>query len=163
MYDRTIPVFTRGLRAMSGILTKAEAHCAARRIDPAVLINYRLYPDMLAFARQIQIATDYTRRCAARLAGVEPLSMPDNEATFPELRDRIGRTLEHLETFTPAHLDGSGSRTVSFRAGGQDISMTGADYVSYYALPNFYFHLTTAHCILRHNGVEIGKSDFLGV
>jgi hypothetical protein len=162
MYDRTIPAYVLGLTALSAILAKAEAHCAANRIDPATLIHFRLFPDMLTFARQVQLASDHARRGPARLAGREPLSMADTEATFPELADRIARTIAHVQTFTEADFDGSAERTISFRAGGRDVTMSGADYATKYSLPNFYFHLTTAYNILRHNGVVLGKTDFLG-
>jgi hypothetical protein len=162
MYDRTIPVFTRGLTAFSAILSKAEAHCAAKKIDPSVLLNYRLFPDMLPFTRQVQIATDHARRCPARLTGVEPLSMQDIESSFPQLQDRIQATVDHIQTFVPAVFQGSESRTITFKAGPREITFNGTDYVGVFALPNFYFHLTTAYNILRHNGVEIGKTDFLG-
>lgn len=162
MYDRTIPVFTRGLTAFSAILTKAEAHCAARRIEPSVMLNLRLFPDMLPFVRQVQIATDHARRCPARLAGAEPMSIADTETTFAELQDRIARSIAHVQTYMPAHFEGGSARTITFRAGPREVTFTGADYVSFFALPNFYFHLTTAYNILRHNGVEIGKTDFLG-
>jgi hypothetical protein len=162
MYDRTIPVFTSSLNAMSAILQKAEAHCTEKRIDPAVLLGYRLFPDMLNFTRQIQIASDHARRCPARVTGVEPLSMPDIETTFGQLRDRISRTVEHIATFVPVVFEGSAERTVSFKAGGRDVTLSGSDYVGRYALPNFFFHLTTAYNILRHNGVVLGKTDFLG-
>ncbi|MFN0114424.1 MAG: DUF1993 family protein [Paracoccaceae bacterium] len=162
MYDRTVPVFTHGLKAMSAILTKAEAHCAERKIDPSVLLTDRLYPDMLPFTRQVQIATDHARRCPARLAGVEPVSMADTEATFPELRDRIARSVEHIATFTPASFEGAAERTITFKAGPRDMTFTGSDYVGFFALPNFYFHLTAAYAILRHDGVPLGKTDFMG-
>lgn len=162
MYDRTITAFTKGLTAMRAILVKAEAHCAAHKIDPAVLLRDRLYPDMLPFTRQIQIATDHARRCPARLTGVEPLSMADTEDTFGQLIDRIDRTVEHIQTFVPAVFEGAETREISFRAGGHDMVMTGSDYTGLFALPNFYFHLTTAYNILRHDGVPLGKGDFLG-
>ena len=162
MYDRTIPVFTHGLTAMTKIIEKAEAHCTARRIDPVVLLTFRLFPDMLNFTRQIQIASDHARRGPARLLGIEPLAMADTETSFAELRDRIGRTLEHLASFTAAQFDGTENATVQLKVGGRELTMTGALYTGLYALPNFYFHLTTAYNILRHNGVELGKNDFLG-
>ena len=162
MYDRTIPAFSRGLNAMSAILDKAEAHCAQRKIDPAVLLTDRLFPDMLPFTRQVQIASDHARRCAARLAGVEPLAMADTETGFAELKDRIGRSVAHLATFTADRFAGAADRMLHFKFGSREVSMTGSDYVATLALPNFYFHLTTAYNILRHDGVEIGKTDFLG-
>lgn len=162
MYDRTIPAFDRGLAAISGILAKAEAHCVARKIEPSVLLTDRLFPDMLPFTRQVQIATDHARRCPARLAGVEPLSMADTETSFAELQDRIARTREHLKGFDRAALDAGAARQISFKAGNRELSFSGSDYVGLFALPNFYFHLSIAHAILRHDGVEIGKADFIG-
>jgi hypothetical protein len=162
MYDRIIPVFSHGLTAMTKVLEKAEAHCAARRIDPAVLLGFRLFPDMLSFTRQIQIATDHARRGPARLLGIEPLAMADTETGFAELRDRLARTLNHLAGFSAGQFQGTETATVVLKVGGRELTMSGTDYVGIYALPNFYFHLTTAYNILRHNGVELGKSDFLG-
>jgi hypothetical protein len=162
MYDRTIPVFARGLTAMQAILAKAEAHCSEHRIEPTVLTGFRLYPDMLPFTRQIQIATDHARRCPARLTGREPVSMADTETTFPELQDRLSRSLEVVHGFTPEDLAGAAERSISFRTGGRDVTMPAPEYVGLFAMPNFYFHLATAYNILRHNGVPLGKSDFLG-
>lgn len=162
MYQRTIPVFSQGLSAMSKILDKAEAHCTARKIDPQVLLTERLYPDMLPFTRQIQIATDHARRCAARLTGTEPVAMEDTESTFAQLRDRIARTLDVLKGYDRTAFDGSEKKMISLKTGGRDLNLSGSDYVGLFALPNFYFHLTTAHCILRMDGVEIGKGDFMG-
>jgi hypothetical protein len=147
---------------MSKILDKAEAHCTARRLDPAVLLTFRLYPDMLPFTRQIQIATDHARRAPARLIGPEPLSLEDNEKTFPDLSTPIAATLAHLATYSAPQFDNAAAANVHLKLGGREIDMTGAYYVSFFALPNFYFHLATAYGILRHNGVELGKSDFLG-
>jgi hypothetical protein len=162
LYDRTVRPFAHGMAAMSAILTKAEAHCAAKKIDPAVLLNFRLYPDMLPFTRQVQIATDHARRCPARLTGVDPLPMADTETSFPELRDRLARSAAHVGTFAREAFDGAETRSITFKVGPRDMTFTGGDYLSLFALPNFYFHLTTAYAILRHNGVEIGKADFMG-
>jgi uncharacterized protein len=162
LYDRTIPVFSHGLTALSGLLGKAEAHCEAHRIDPAVVLTDRLFPDMLPFTRQVQIATDHARRCPARLAGIDPVAMEDTETTFAALQDRIGRTKEVLSTFERAAIDAGTDREISFKAGGRDVSFSGANYVSFFALPNFYFHMSIAHAILRQDGVAVGKTDFLG-
>ena len=162
MYDRTIPVFTRGLTAMSKILDKAEAHCAEKKIDPQVLLTERIYPDMLPFTRQIQIASDHARRCPARLTGAEPVPMEDTETTFAQLQDRIARTIDVLKGFDRSAFDGAADKTITLKIGGRDMEMSGSDYVGLMALPNFYFHLTTAHCILRMDGVVIGKTDFMG-
>lgn len=163
MFNRTIPPFTHSLQALSKILDKAEAYCTERKIDPSVLLTDRLFPDMLPFTRQIQIATDHARRAAARLAGVEPLAIPDTETSFAELKDRIARSVETLATFTPDQFKGAETRQITVPiGGGRTLDMTGEDYLSRMAIPNFYFHMTTAHCILRSNGVGIGKADFLG-
>jgi hypothetical protein len=150
------------LRNLDAILAKAQAHATARKIDPAVLLAARLFPDMLPLVKQVQIATDHAKGCVARLAGVEVPKFEDNEQSFEELRARIARIIAFVESFTPAQIDGSEERDISLRAGGQDMSFKGLPYLLGYAMPNFYFHLVTAYNILRHNGVEIGKRDYIG-
>lgn len=162
LYDEYVPPLSHGLRALSNVLKKAEAHCAARKLDAAVFLNARLYPDMFPLTRQVQIACDQARRGAVRLSGGEPASVPDSEATFAELQARIAATIAGLAALKPADMDGAEDRTVTFKAGPRDMSFKGADYIRYWILPNFYFHSTTAYAILRHNGVELGKTDFLG-
>ena len=162
MYDRSVPVFIHGLTAMSKILDKAEADCTARKIDPTVLLTDRLYPDMLPFTRQIQIASDQARRGIARLAGIEPQPIADTESSFADLRSRIATTIGFLSSITPEQLSDAATRTVTIKAGPRELTFTGADYLALYVIPNFYFHLTVAHCILRANGVPVGKADFLG-
>ena len=162
MYNISIPVFRKMLGNLSAILTKAEAHAAARKIDPAVLLQARLFPDMFPLTKQVQIACDFAKGAAARLAGAEVPKYDDNEASFDDLRGRIAKTLAFVETFKPAQIDGSEARTVSITLGGQAYQFTGLDYLDNVVFPNFYFHVTTAYNILRHNGVEIGKSDFVG-
>jgi len=162
MYQASIPVFVRYLSALSAILRKAADHCAAKKIDPSVLVTSRLAPDMFALARQIQIATDHAKGAAARLSGNEVPSFPDTEATFDELQARIAKTLDYIQGFKTEQIDGSDEKQINLQAGRQELSFKGTEYLTMFALPNFFFHLTTAYGILRHCGVEIGKRDFLG-
>jgi hypothetical protein len=163
MYDASIPAFIRILGNLSAILDKAAAYAEAKKIDPSVLVNARLAPDMFPLSRQVQIATDGVKGCAARLAGVEVPSYPDTESTFPELKARIAKTADFLNGFKPAQIDGSEERKVAFKVGGQDRSFLGKPYLFEWVIPNFYFHVTTAYDILRHNGLDIGKKDYLGM
>ncbi|MHB8534151.1 MAG: DUF1993 domain-containing protein [Sulfuricaulis sp.] len=162
MYQASVPVFLRMLDNLVAILEKGAAHAEAKKIDPAVLVNARLYPDMFPFSRQIQIATDVAAGGAARLSGMEPPKTPDTEATFAELIARVRKTIEYIKTFKPAQIDGSESRQVTLKV--RDVMMTfdGQTFLLNRVLPNVYFHITTAYDILRHNGVELGKKDFLG-
>jgi len=162
MHDQSVAVFDHFLGVLSAILAKAEAHCEARRIDPAALLGFRLFPDMFSLTRQVQLASDFAKGAAARLSGVANPAMPDTEATFAELQDRIARTRAFLATVTPAMVAGAETRMVTFRTGGQDMTLPGQTYLSRVALPNFFFHLATAYNILRHNGLELGKRDFIG-
>ncbi len=162
MYDQSVAPMSHFLGALSKILTKAEAHCAAKKIDPAALLTFRLYPDMFPLLKQVQLVTDFAKGAASRLAGLEVPSYADTETTFAELEARVAKTLAHLATVTPAMLAGAEARDVTFKARGQDVTLPGQTYFSQMALPNFYFHLATAYNILRHNGVELGKMDFIG-
>jgi hypothetical protein len=162
MHQISIPVFARALNNLAAILNKAAAHAEARKIDPSVLINYRLAPDMLPLSRQVQIASDTAKGCAARLAGVDVPSFADTETTFPELQERIDKTLAFLNTLTAEQIDGSESRTVTIQLRGKDVQFVGLAYLTSFVLPNLFFHVTTAYAILRHNGVELGKADYLG-
>jgi uncharacterized protein len=162
MFYSSVPVFVHFLKSLSAILKKAEDYCAAKKIDPAVMLSQRLYPDMLALTRQVQIATDAAKAAGARLAGIAVPSFPDEEKTFAELQARIAKTSDFLSTLSKSQFDGAESRTISFKAGQRDFSLTGAEYLGKWALPNFFFHVTTAYNILRHNGLEIGKPDYLG-
>jgi hypothetical protein len=162
MYQASVPVFARALNNLATILEKAAAHAEAKKIDPAVMINYRLYPDMLPLARQIHIATDGAKGGVARLAGVEPPKYEDNEASFPELVARLRKTVAYLETLKPEQIDGSEDKTVSWKTQTTTRTMQGLPYLLSHVTPNVYFHVTTAYDILRHCGVEIGKQDFLG-
>ena len=162
MSDASIPVFEIGLKALSGILDKAEAHAEAKTIDPTVLLNARL-PDMFAFTRQVQSACDQAKNGCARLASIDPPKYEDNEKTIVELKARIAKTIAFVKTLDAKKIDASADREITFPLGPNNKGhMKGADYLNHFALPNFYFHLTTAYDILRHCGVEIGKRDFLG-
>ena len=163
-YDATVPAFLQILGSLSGLLTKAEAHCEAKKIQPEVLLSARLYPDMLPLTKQIQIASDFAAKSCARLTGSEVPTTPDTEKTFEELRQRLAKTVDYVKTFKPAQFDGADTRDVTFPIGPTNtLTLKGRQFVNNFAFPNFYFHAATAHGILRHNGVEIGKRDFLGV
>ncbi|MDG3443185.1 DUF1993 domain-containing protein [Nitrospirillum amazonense] len=162
MYQASVPVFLRLLGNLSAILDKAVAHAEAKKIDPAVLVNARLAPDMHPLARQIQIASDAAKGAAARLAGVEVPSFADTESTFADLQARIAKTVDFLKGVTPAQIDGSEERTITLKIRGEDVHFPGQAFLLFFAIPNFFFHVTTAYDILRHNGVELGKMDFLG-
>lgn len=163
LYQASAPVFAQGLRALSAILTKAQAHSEARTIDPNAFLQARLYPDMLPFNRQIHLCTDFAKGAVARLAGEEPTSFADVETSFAELIERVEKTLAIVEGFTAAQIDGSEDRDITLIRRGVASVVKGQPYLLEQAMPNFYFHLTTAFAILRHNGVEIGKKDFLGL
>jgi len=162
MYQASAPVYTQTLTALSNILKKAAAYAEAKKIDPSVLINARIAPDMYPLSRQVQIATDHAKGSLARLAGVEPPSFPDTESTFDELQARITKTLDYVKTFKPAQIDGSEEKDVVLTFGTQKFPFKGLDYLTKFALPNFYFHTSMSYAILRHNGVDIGKRDFMG-
>lgn len=162
MYSASIPALKRGLDSLATILDKAENHATTRKIDPAVLLGARLYPDMFPLIKQVQIATDNAKGCAARLAGREVPRYKDTETSFTELIERIARTIAFLDIVGPEQIDGSENRDVSLQAGGQTYEFKGLAYLTGWVLPNFYFHVATAYAILRHNGVEIAKKDFLG-
>ena len=162
MYTASTPRLANTLKNLSAILTKAEAHAQSRKIDPAVLLGARLYPDMFPLVRQIQIACDTAKGAVARLAGQEVPRHEDTETTFAELQQRIARVIAFIEAVPPAQLDGSEDRKIHLTLRGQEVTFTGLQYLMGFVLPNFYFHATTAYGILRHNGVELAKRDFLG-
>jgi len=163
-HDASVPAFLQILGSLSGLLSKAEAHCAAKNIQPDVLLGARLYPDMLPLSRQIQLACDFAAKGCARLAHVDVPSTADTEKTFAELRQRLAKTSDYLKTFTPAQFEGADRRDVTFPAGpDRTITLKGQEFLNRFAFPNFYFHAAIAHGLLRLNGVEIGKRDFLGV
>jgi hypothetical protein len=161
MYDIAIPTFQKQLAALEAILDKAADYAAAKKIDLAVLLGSRLYPDMFNLTRQVQLATDFAKAAPARLAGVEVPSFPDTETTLPELKQRLARTQELLAGYKLEQFEGSDTRQLTLKIGGQETTLPGRDYLLHVALPNFYFHCATAYGILRHNGLEIGKRDFV--
>lgn len=164
MYSASVPIFVQQLGAMLNWLDKAEAHAQARKFDTSVYLTLRLAPDMLPFASQIRIASDAAKGCVARLAGLEPPKFEDNEATLDELRARIRKTLDYIESVPAAAIDGSEERDITIpmrtRAARQ---FKGLFFLQHWALPNFFFHCTTTYALLRHNGVELGKADYLAV
>lgn len=162
MYRISVPVFSHMLSNLIAILEKAAAHCEERKIDPSTLINYRLYPDMFAFAKQIQIATDTARNGTAYLAGAEPPKLENTEQSFPELIERVRNAIDFVNTFKPEQIDGTEEKEVVIRRGETTLTYRGEEYLLNRVLPNFYFHITTAYDILRHNGVGLGKRDYIG-
>lgn len=162
MYQVSVPVFTRMLSNLIAILEKAESHCAQRKIDPAALIGFRFYPDMYPFSKQIQIATDAAKNGSAYLAGAEPPRTESVEQTFADLIDRVKKTIDYVNGFSPEQIDGSEEREISIRRGETTLTYKGQEYLLNRVLPNFFFHITTAYDMLRHNGVELGKKDYLG-
>ena len=162
MYQASVPRLVHTLRCLSNILDKAEAHAKAKNIDELALTQARLFPDMFALARQVQIACDTTKGAAARLGDVEVPKHEDTERTFAERRARIARTVEFAESIDAARIEGSEDRTIVLKLGPREVTFTGLDYLLSFVYPNFYFHVTTAYDILRHNGVEVGKRDYLG-
>src|SRR5262249_47250211 len=162
MYQASAPRFVNTLRNLSAILDKAQAHAEARKIDPLVLTSSRLYPDMFALARQVQIACDTAKGAVARLAGTEVPKHEDTEQSVAELKARIDKTIAFIETFKPGQIDGSEDKALTIKLGAREVNWKGMQYLLGFALPNFYFHATTAYDILRHNGVELGKRDFIG-
>lgn len=163
MYQASVPVFVRMLTNLSAVLKKGEAHAQGKKIDPAVFTNARLAPDMLPLVRQVQIATDQVKGCAARLAGMEPPVYEDKEQSFADLYARIDKTIAYLKSAQPARIDGSEERRVELKVRDKTVVLKGQDYLFERVYPNFFFHVTTAYAILRHNGVDIGKGDFLGL
>lgn len=162
IYDASIPVLRQSLNSLLGILGKAEAHAAEKGLDVTTLLNASLAPDMFNCIRQVQIATDHAKGCAARLAGVEIPKYEDGEKTVDELRARIHKTLDFIATVNPAQFEGAESRELKLVFPWATYEFTGQRYLTYWALPNFFFHVTTAYDILRHQGVPLGKADFLG-
>lgn len=162
MYQASVPVFSRMLGNLRAILEKGAAHAEAKKFDPAILVQSRLAPDMFALARQVQSVSDTAKGCAARLAGIDPPKFEDTESDFPQLLARIDKTLAFLKTVTPAQVDGSEERQITLNTPRGKLEFKGLQYLLGFALPNFMFHVTTAYNILRHNGVELGKLDYLG-
>jgi hypothetical protein len=162
MYQAAVPVFVKTLGNLAAILDKAAAFAAAKKVDPSVLLGYRLAPDMLSLTRQVQIASDHAKRAPARLAGIEAPVYEDNEESFADLKLRIDKTVAYINTLKPGQIDGSEARDITLKIGNGTQTLSGQAYLLHNALPNFFFHVTTAYAILRHCGVEIGKKDFIG-
>ncbi len=162
MYGASVPLFTQMLEALSGVLDKGAAFAASKKVDPAVLLGSRLAPDMLTLARQVQIASDTSKACVARLAGIEAPKYEDNEASFDELKARIAKTIAFFGTVAAPQIDGAEEREITLKFPSRELKFTGQNYLLKWAIPNFTFHCATAFAILRHNGVDIGKQDFLG-
>ena len=162
MYQASAPVFDKMLGNLSAILAKAATWAEGRKIDPAVLLSSRLAPDMFTLTRQLQISCDFAKGTCARLAGVDPPKYEDNEASFADFQARITRTRQFIATLKAAQIDGSEDRQINIKAGQREMSFKGQTYLIGYALPNFYFHYTTAYAILRHNGLDLSKGDFIG-
>ncbi|XXX78352.1 DUF1993 family protein [Sorangium sp. So ce134] len=162
MYQASVPLLVRALGNLSAILKKAAAYAEAKKIEPRVLLDARLAPDMLPLTRQVQIASDSAKGCGARLAAVDVPKYEDNEASFDELQARIDKTIAFLKTLRPEQIDGSEDREVTIPTRDQPMKFKGLPYLTFFVLPNVYFHVTTAYAILRHNGLDIGKMDYLG-
>ena len=163
MYQASVPAFIQTLDALSGVLDKADAFCTAKKIDPTILVNARLAPNMFALARQVQIACDFAKGASARLAGVEVPAYEDTEKTLVDLKARVAKTVAFVKTLKAPQIDGSEERDITIKIAGNPVTFKGQFYLVNFAIPNYYFHLTTAYAILRHNGVELSKGDFLGL
>ena len=161
MYEASVPAFQKHLEALDAILDKAAAHAEAKKIDPAALLTARLFPDMWALTRQVQGAGDFAKNVCARLAGLEVPSYADTETTFPELKARIAKTQAFLATIKPEQMQGSETKSYTIKAGPNEMTFNGQEYLLGFALPNFYFHCATAYGILRHNGLELTKREFM--
>lgn len=163
IHQASVPVFVQGLKGLRGVLTKAAAHVETRKLDPDALLKARLFPDMFPLLRQVQIAADFAKSVPARLAGAEVPAYEDSELTFADLHARIQKTLAFIDGLTAAQIDGSETLEIVLRPGTpKEKKLTGQTYLLGYGLPQFFFHVTTAYDILRHNGVEVGKRDFMG-
>jgi hypothetical protein len=162
MHQACVPTITRALNNLIGVLEKGAAHCEAKKIDPAVMIGSRLYPDMFPLSKQVQIASDVSKIGTSRLAGVEFPKWEDNEKSFADLVERLKKTIAYVETLKPEQLDGAEARTIKWVQQEKNMEQLGRDYLFNRVLPNVFFHCATAYDILRHNGVELGKGDFLG-
>ncbi len=162
MHQASVPLFRQTLSALSALLDKTAEQCAERKIDPAVLLSDRLAPDMFPLTRQVQLTCDFAKNTISRLAGREPQKIEDKETTLDDLKARIARTLEILDGIPASEIDGSEGRIITLSIGPNTMTFTGQAYLLHFGLPNFYFHATTAYDILRHNGLQVGKRDFLG-
>jgi hypothetical protein len=163
LHQASVPVFTKGLKGLATVLRKAGAHVQTKGFDPAALLQARLYPDMFPLVRQVQICTDFAKGSVARLAGEEPPAWNDDETTFEQLIARVEKAAAFVSAFGPERIDGAEDRDIALTRRGETSIVKGQPYLLEQAVPNFYFHLTTAYAILRHNGVEVGKKDYLGL
>lgn len=161
LYQASVPVFQKSLTSLKGLLEKGAAHAAERKIDETVLLNMRLYPDMFALTRQVQIAADFAKGCSARLSGREVPKYEDNETTFAQLIARIERTLAFIASIPASEIDGQENRDITLTIAGNPVMFKGQPYLLDFAIPNFYFHMSMAYALLRHNGVAVGKRDFV--
>jgi hypothetical protein len=162
MYKSSAPIFVQFLTALSAVLDKAQAYADAKKLDHGVLLNTRLAPDMFPLVRQVRSATDHALAACSKLAGVEPPTFANTEATIPELKERIAKTVDFIKGLKPAQIDGTEDKEVVFKLPSGERKFTGQGLLLNFCLPNFYFHATTAYDILRHCGIEIGKRDFMG-
>jgi hypothetical protein len=162
MYQACVPVITQMLNGLSVVVDKAAAHVVEKKLDEAALLQARLFPDMFPLARQIKQATDFGRNAPARLAGVEPPAFPDSDTTFAEAKARIAKSLDFVKSFTPVQIDGTEEKDIAWTAGTRLMSFKGQAYLLHFSLPHFFFHCATAYGILRTNGVEVGKRDYMG-
>jgi hypothetical protein len=162
LYQASVPVHIRQLNALSAILDKASAYCAERKIDPAALLQARLFPDMFPLLKQVQVACGHAERGACRLSGLELPSHDDKEASFDDLKKRIANTIAFVKSVDPKKMEGAETREITYPVGQRKETRTGIDYLANFSLPNFYFHVAAAYNILRHNGLPIGKADFMG-
>ncbi len=161
-YEASVPVFIHGLANLAAILGKAKDHVDAKKIEPEALLGLRLFPDMFPLTRQVQVAADLAKGPAARLANIERPVYEDTEKSFEQLHTRIEKTIAFLKTLKPEQIDGSEDREIKLTIRGNDVAFRGKPYLLYFALPNFYFHITTTYALLRHAGVELGKMDYVG-
>ena len=162
MYQACVPVITQMLNGLGGVLDKAAAQCAEKKYEEAAFLQARLFPDMFPMARQVKQATDFGRNAPGRLAGVTSPAFPDADSSFAELKDRVAKSLEFVKGFTPAQIDGTEEKMIAWTAGTREMSFKGQDYLLHFCLPHFFFHCTTTYALLRHNGVEVGKRDYMG-
>ena len=162
LFDVSIPVLVRGLSNLSIIIDKAAAHAEAKKLDATALAQARLFPDMFPLTRQVQITCDTAKGAAGRLAGIDTPKHEDNETTLPELKQRIAKTLDFIKGVKASQLEGAETRSIELKGPNRTLTFTGLSYVNNFVLPNFYFHESIAYAILRHNGVEVGKADYLG-
>jgi uncharacterized protein len=162
LYENTAGVLVHNMKALSKILAKAEKHCEDRKIDKAVMLGMRLAPDMFSLTRQVQLVTDFAKGCGARLAGVANPAFTDEETTFEGLQARLAKCVAFLDGLDSSAFNGAESREVTVKIAGKETPMSGQQFINSYAMPHFYFHMTTAYNVLRHNGVDLGKGDFLG-